>query len=81
LTGWKKSVAGMRFNWQRVVVKEYNTLFISVALSVGLKVWSDYRAGDPCSVCQPEYLAVAAVAWLVLYLIVRGMKKSGYLKG
>ena len=81
MTGWKKSVEGMRFNWQRVVVKEYNTLFISVALTVGLKVWSDYRAGDPCSACQPQYLAVAAVAWLVLYFIVRGLKKSGYLKG
>jgi protein-S-isoprenylcysteine O-methyltransferase Ste14 len=79
--GWKKSVEGMRFNWQRVAVKEYNTLFISMALLVGLKAWSDYRADDPCGVCRPEYLVVAAVAWLVLYFIVRALKKSGYLKG
>ena len=71
----------MRFNWQRVVVKEYNTLFISLALLVGLKVWSDYRANDPCGVCRPEYLVVSALAWLALYLIVRGLKKSGRLKG
>jgi protein-S-isoprenylcysteine O-methyltransferase Ste14 len=79
--GWPKSVEGMRFNWRRVAVKEYNTLFVSMALLVGLKVWSDYRAGDACDFCRPEYLAVATVAWLVLYLIVRALKKKGYLKG
>jgi protein-S-isoprenylcysteine O-methyltransferase Ste14 len=76
--GWRASIQGIEFSWARVIVKEYNTLFISFGLLFGLKIWSDHQAGK--GVPSADYLALALVAWLLLYLAVRALKKRGILQ-
>jgi protein-S-isoprenylcysteine O-methyltransferase Ste14 len=80
LKGWKQSINGMRFNWSRVLVKEYNTIFIVIISLIGVKLWSDYWIIGPDALPPTEYLTAGLVAWLVLYIIVRSLKKSGYVK-
>lgn len=73
--GWKESVRDMRFNWGRVLVKEYNTLFMLLLALVALRLWCDWRITG--SVPPPPYLASGFACWLAGYLLVRGLKKSG----
>jgi protein-S-isoprenylcysteine O-methyltransferase Ste14 len=80
LSGWKESTDGMQFNWRRVLVKEYNTIFLLFLSLVGVKLWCDYRLAGPGALPPPEYLATGLGAWLVLYIIVRSLKKTGYVK-
>jgi protein-S-isoprenylcysteine O-methyltransferase Ste14 len=75
--GWSASVAGMRFNWRRVLVKEYNTLFV-VPFALGLaKLWSDYEVEGASVLPSSSVLGFAFVLWLAAYLGVRFLKKSG----
>lgn len=75
--GWRDSVAGMRFNWRRVLVKEYNTLFV-VPFALGLvKLWSDYQVQGASVLPSAHALGTAVALWLAAYLVVRFLKKSG----
>lgn len=78
LAGWKRSIAGMRFNWRRVLVKEYNTIFIATLALVAITFWSDYRIAGATALPRADTMLAGATAWLVLYLLVRSLKKSGY---
>lgn len=79
--GWRNSIADMQFSWQRVLVKEYNTVFLMLLALTGLKLWSDYQVrGAAVLPAQPVYL-VGLATWLVAYLLVRTLKKRGYVKG
>lgn len=80
LTGWKDSTEGMQFNWRRVLVKEYNTIFVMTVSLFALRLWCDYWIIGPDALPRMEYLMTGAVAWVVLYVIVRSLKKSGYVK-
>jgi protein-S-isoprenylcysteine O-methyltransferase Ste14 len=80
LKGWKQSTDGMHFNWRRVLVKEYNTMFVVILSLIGVKLWCDYWIVGPGALPPTEYLAAGLGAWLVLYIIVRSFKKSGYMK-
>jgi protein-S-isoprenylcysteine O-methyltransferase Ste14 len=80
LNGWKHSTEGMKFNWRRVLVKEYNTIFIMTVSLIALRLWCDYWISGPGALPRTEYLMIGAAAWLVLYVIVRSLKKSGYVK-
>ncbi|HEX9171119.1 MAG TPA: isoprenylcysteine carboxylmethyltransferase family protein [Telluria sp.] len=78
--GWRASIAGMRFSWQRVLVKEYNTVFVMVPALAGVKLWSDYQVlGAAALPPQPGFLFGLAT-WLAAYLLVRTLKKRGYVK-
>lgn len=78
--GWSQSVAGMRFNWRRVLVKEYNTAFVLVFALTVVKLWSDYRVRGS-AVLPPGFVLLAALAvWLAAYVGVRALKKTGYVK-
>ena len=81
LSGLGESTAGMRFNWKRVLVKEYNTTFTLLAAMLALYWWSEYIAGDMSELPSGRAIAGIFVAWVVLYLGVRALKKSGYIKG
>jgi protein-S-isoprenylcysteine O-methyltransferase Ste14 len=80
LKGWKQSTDGMRFNWRRVLVKEYNTIFVVIIALIGLKLWCDYWIVGPHALPPTKYLTAGLGAWLVLYILVRSLKKSGYVK-
>jgi protein-S-isoprenylcysteine O-methyltransferase Ste14 len=81
LRGLVASVRPMRFNWQRVLVKEYNTTFALMAALVGLSMWSDFRVLGPGALPQRGAIVVGALLWAGLYFAVRTAKKSGYLRG
>lgn len=76
LAGWRKSMEGMRFNWRRLIVKEYNTIFGAVAAVTVLSYWDDYRiVGESALPSAPVVLAFA-IPWVAGYLVVWGLKKT-----
>lgn len=80
LTGFRRSIDGMRFNWQRVLVKEYSTTFILLGALVCLRVWSEYSVIGASALPSRNAFIVGVVAWAALYLAVRALKKSGYVR-
>jgi len=78
--GWTQSIAGMHFNWRRVLVKEYNTAFVLVFALTVVKLWSDYRVRGSAVLPPGLVLLAALVIWLAAYFCVRTLKKSGYVK-
>jgi protein-S-isoprenylcysteine O-methyltransferase Ste14 len=79
--GWNASIEGMRFSWGRVLVKEYNTFFLLVLAIVAFKLWADYRVVGASAIAPPTALSTAFVAWLLLYVLVRILKKKGHVTG
>jgi protein-S-isoprenylcysteine O-methyltransferase Ste14 len=79
-SGWQRSTEGMRFNWRRVLVKEYNTMFLLVFSLGVLKLWSEYVIEGPRALPPTAWLVVAFGIWLALYLLVRSLKKTGLVK-
>jgi len=75
--GWKQSVGSMRFNWRRVLVKEYNTMFVLVLSLTVLKLWSEYLIAGEQSRPSTDALVAGLMVWLSCYLFVRSLKKTG----
>lgn len=78
--GWRQSVAGMRFNWRRVLVKEYNTIFVVLLALTGVKLWSDYVVSGSAALPSDGTLLIAFAIWLAAYIFVRTLKKGGYVQ-
>ena len=81
LRGWRAAIAGMRFNWRRVMVKEYNTIFVVLLALVAVKLWSDYEVRGEGVLPSTLSLGLGLGVWFAAYVLVRAMKKSGYVKG
>ena len=79
--GWNASIEGMRFSWGRVLVKEYNTFFLLALALVAFKLWADYSVVGASALPPSTALSAALVAWLLLYVVVRMLKKRGYVTG
>lgn len=79
--GWKSSTAEMTFNWRRVLVKEYNTFFLLTLSLIASKLWSEYRIVGPAALPSIEFFIGGLAVWLVLYIFVRSLKKTGFIKG
>lgn len=77
LQGWRDTMGNMRFNWRRVLVKEYNTVFVLVLSLVVLKLWSEYVILGQESQPSSGVLAVGFATWLASYVFVRSLKKTG----
>lgn len=80
-TGFRRSVADMRFNWKRVLAKEYNTTFLLLAALVGLHYWRNYRIAGLSTLPSTGEFAAGLTLWLAAYLCIYGMKKAGQLAG
>lgn len=80
LKGWRASIAEMQFNWRRVLVKEYNTIFVVLLILPAVKIWCDYRISGPTTLPPEPMLMTVFGCWLVAYLAVRMLKKRGYLR-
>ncbi len=78
--GWEKSIRGMRFNWRRVVVKEYNTAFLLILAFALMKLWSEYQIAGVDALPSVRQVIGGLGVWLGLYLLVRSLKKYGVLK-
>jgi protein-S-isoprenylcysteine O-methyltransferase Ste14 len=79
--GFRKSTEGMRFNWKRLLVKEFHTTFVLIAAIPTVELWEEYSLGGASRLPPKEYLIAAAIIWLTLYLAVRTLKKTGYVRG
>jgi protein-S-isoprenylcysteine O-methyltransferase Ste14 len=79
--GWSASIEDMRFSWGRVLVKEYNTFFLLVLAIVAFKLWADYSVVGGSALPPSTALSTALVAWLLLYVLVRTLKKRGHVTG
>lgn len=76
LAGFGKTWKSMEFHWQRVIVKEYGSIFLWIVTACVLLCQRYWRAGNPFA--NP---AVAPWLWLlavsaVTYAVVRYLKKS-----
>ena len=79
--GWNASIEDMRFSWGRVLVKEYNTFFLLALAIVTFKLWADYSVVGGSALPPSSALSTAFVAWLLLYVLVRTLKKRGHVTG
>ncbi|MGE5171569.1 MAG: methyltransferase family protein [Rudaea sp.] len=76
LAGWRQSMEGMRFNWRRLIVKEYNTIFGAVAAVTALSIWDDYRVVGESALPSLGLVLTLAIPWMVGYFVVWGLKKT-----
>ena len=81
LSGLTQTLSGMRFNWHRLIRKEYGSTYIWLAgiILVTLKnIWlsGDYRHGGSLETTLWVCLALVTVT----YAVARFMKKRGLLK-
>ena len=76
----RSAVSAMRFNWKRVLVKEYNTTFVLFGLLVCLYVWTQYSVQGAAALPSRGAFFAGALAWAMLYLAVRALKKGGYVR-
>lgn len=78
--GWKRSIGGFRFNWKRVVVKEYNTIFLLILALAGARLWSEYAVIGPSAAPPSGVIVASSLIWLIAYLLIRWTKKSGLIR-
>jgi protein-S-isoprenylcysteine O-methyltransferase Ste14 len=81
LSGVGRTLAGMRFNWRRLITAEYGSAYIwlaGVSLVTLKNTWTagEYHAGNPVIWMSWGLLAVATLG----YAMARLLKKGGHLK-
>jgi protein-S-isoprenylcysteine O-methyltransferase Ste14 len=80
LRGFSQSTAGMPFDWQRVVTKEYGTFFAALAALLIIQVWT--RLGED-GLSRGGWIWVGVLATLLLggYVSARVVKKQRLFHG
>ncbi len=81
LSGFRSSVRDMRFNWRRMLVKDYNQMFFSVLLLAGLALWDDFVIQGTTALPTLERVLMFVLPWMVLYFIVWRLKKTRRIEG
>lgn len=76
LSGFRGSIDGMRFNWQRVFAKDYSTMFLSVLLLGGLAFWDDFTIQGNAALPRLTPVLMFVTPWLGLYFVVWRLKKT-----
>jgi protein-S-isoprenylcysteine O-methyltransferase Ste14 len=77
--GFGRSIEGMRFNWRRLAIREYGTVFGLALAIIGIRAFTLYQVlGEEAA---PE---IAGLLWclvpvVVAYVGIRFLKKSGRL--
>jgi protein-S-isoprenylcysteine O-methyltransferase Ste14 len=81
LEGMGRTVQGMRFDWRRLIRKEYGSTFAWTTTALALIYWESLRNRGPAA-SQGVLLAVLAL-WAAIaigYLTARYLKKAGKLR-
>lgn len=76
--GLRRTLSSMRFDWRRLLRKEYGSTFAGLTTILVLLVWDDFRRFG----FQRAELTAAALIWAPLvaaYLLARWLKKTGRL--
>ncbi|MGB5834142.1 MAG: isoprenylcysteine carboxylmethyltransferase family protein [Thiohalocapsa sp.] len=78
--GLRESLAPMRFNWKRVLVKEYNTIFAVLTALLVIQTWTLILEGQ---MSDGRWVMVMATCCILLagYLSTRVLKKKRVLRG
>ena len=79
LSGFGDAIAGMRFNWRRFLVKEYNTFFWAV-IQIGALCLLDNYLIDRNQPLETRWASVFFALWIALYLLIWVLKKTGRLR-
>jgi len=77
LRGIGHTVRGMRFNWKRLIRKEYGAAFSWMTTALGIIYWENFRARGAAA--SRGVLATVLGVWVVLliaYLSARFLKKA-----
>lgn len=77
--GFRASIAGMRFNWRRLVVKEYGTTFALALWIVGIRAYTLIENLGEAAWPEIRHLVWWLVPIVVAYVFVRFLKRSGRL--
>jgi len=80
LAGMRETLASMRFNWRRVLAKEYSSFASAVLAACALLAYEVLSAGDGGGSALLIGVVVAAAAVVVATLAVRLLKKGGKLR-
>jgi len=78
-SGYKEAVEGMRFNWRRVVIKDYSTLYTWIAGMMVLIAWEHAHWGGGSFIDALESVLVPLAIATAITLLVRVLKKRGVL--
>ena len=76
LTGFRHSVEGMRFNWRRLIVKEYGTILMTLLGIVLMTLWDEYRIVGPEALPPAEEIALRIAPLVILFIVVWALKKT-----
>ena len=79
LRGFSVSVAGLTFQWRRVLNKEYGTAFAWLAIALGLRLWMVRSTGPTPHSAERWVLIVLLATALAGYAVIRWYKKTGRL--
>jgi hypothetical protein len=81
LSGLVGTVGAMQFNWRRVLVKDYNQIFMSLLLLAGLVYWDDYVISGQTALPSHTHIVMFVLPWTIVYLGVYVSKKTRRLEG
>lgn len=80
LKGLRETLSSMRFNWARLVLKEYGTTYVWIACIIGLIARNHYlKYGPNEDVIVYKISGISFLVLSILYGIARYLKKSGRL--
>lgn len=77
--GFRNSIAGMRFNWRRVLIREYGTTFGLALAIIGIRAYTLYKVLGEEAWTEIRGLLWWLVPVIAAYVVVRYLKKSGRL--
>ncbi len=78
---YREAVAGMDFNWRRVVIKDYSTVYTWVAGMMVLISWEHAHWGGASFIDALASIIIPLGIATALVLLVRILKKRGMLSG
>ena len=79
LVGLSKTLEGMKFDWPRLIRKEYGTTGAWIGTLIGLLAWKSYLSRGRPDWQLASQLGILAAITFVLWLTARVMKKRGLL--
>ena len=78
-SGYKDAVEGMRFNWRRVVIKDYSTLYTWIAGMMVLIAWEHAHWSGRSFIDALQSVLIPLAIATAITLLVRVLKKRGVL--
>lgn len=76
LSGFRHSIEGMQFDWRRLIVKEYNTIFMTIAGVVIASICDNYVLPGATEPLDFSLLIAVLTPLMVLYVVVWTLKKT-----